>query len=420
MTRTFPVWLAALAGCQFHFQAHGFGTPTTTTTTTTAPSRSSASRSTTVTPPSGHRDVGAPETPAATGRMAGVTSREIDRTLIARELEFARSCFADYDDTKARWAPYEAKLRARFEAIRQQTNYYARRDALAALAANYFADLKEAKLDVAGADWELLTHSGLAFEIDAYAAAENRARGIPAPVSFFHAYYPPPSDDVLAGDFYCELATQGGAHRTHAFSGIHMTELLPPARASALDHYLQAAKAGAERTFALAPAPEEHLTSISLADHIAHAQEIPAGAWLEIGGVLVSERRGSDGVTLRLVQEGTSERQHDCVETGKVDRIDRDGHVRYRERCQWSFGKTEIAYVVTFPDVPANLRPGDWIDFDGTIRHVRKGAYDSETHVATAMTLDLTGTLVRRVARGRHRGDDPRTFAVIAQYGDVH
>jgi hypothetical protein len=351
-------------------------------------------------------------------RMAGVRSNQNNPNLIAREMDFARSCFADYEDMKTRWAPYEARLRAHFVEIQAMSSYYAQREAISELIKSYFATLKEAKLNIRGADWTMLVRSGLPYEVDAHLAALNRKRKISTSMMLFkEAEYPPIDDDVLAGDFYCHIAALEGSHRTAAYSGFSISEVLPSPRAKALQAWLNKAKAAPERDFAAAPLPKEHFTPTGVGTYVAHSMELPEGAALiKVEGSLENVRTDGRGVTLRIVQTGGTTRPHDCVETNKVDGFNADGTVRYRDTCKWSFGKSQLVYVATFPDAPKDLKKGDWIVFDGIINHVRKSGVDRATHMARTTTFEIAGTIIDQVSRAKRKGDDPREYAVLGNY----
>src|SRR5690349_3420106 len=98
---------------------------------------------------------------------------------------------------RSRWAPYEAKHRKRFEEIKK-LSYYEMRDAMLKFADAYFADIKAAELDVAGATWSQLARSGLAYEVTAYFAEVHRKLGIRRKFERFDPYYMPIADDTVA------------------------------------------------------------------------------------------------------------------------------------------------------------------------------------------------------------------------------
>jgi hypothetical protein len=392
----FTLLIPLLAACQLMVKTHGPGS-----SATSQPSHVVLGAS------GGNPDAG-------TGRMAGVRFDDIDNKVVAEAMGFARACFADYDDMRAKLDPIVAKHRARFDEIKKLDNYYAQRDALDVLVKAYIADVRAAKLDVAGATWNFVAKAGFAREIEGYLAALHRKRGITRTVKPFDSYYPPLADDTLAADVYCAAATLEGTHRTRAMSWLHFDGMLPKPRARALDAYL--ASRDKADDLAVAKTPPHYYTALALSTNISHHIDIETGSLLELGGTVESVRPGAHGVAIRVTQTGDASSQHDCVETNKVEAIEPDGRLRYRDVCQWSFSKSKVEFDLQFPDAPANLKPGDWIEFDAIVIKSVRGKEDPHTGAPKHMVFDLDGRLVRQVARAKKHGDSPSQFEVLASY----
>ena len=387
-----------LAACQLPLTSRG-----TTGSSGLAPASSS--------PPAARSDAARGAVP---GRMAGVAYEDGSRDTVAAAEAFAGACFADYDDMRTRWAPYEATLRARFRALRTMPNYYAQRDEARLLAKQLWSDAATAKLNV-GITYEFLIRGGLAREVDLYMAEQHRTRGIPARVEVFESQYPLFDDDALAGDVYCHGATQSGTHRTRSESWLNFRALLPEPRASRLQAYLRAQAATNKRDFATPPRPKRY-ENISMTNQIKSREPFEVGAVLSTGGIVKTVRPLRGAVAIRAAVPLKATAQHDCVQTKQVDRVRSDGRVEYRENCKVSGTTTEIIFELSFLDVPDVLKPGDWIDFDARIRGSSMGPVQARTRAPKTVTLELDGLLVRNVSRAKKPGDRPSAFEVLASY----
>jgi hypothetical protein len=402
--------LSLLSGCLVNLKTHGFGG---SSSESPPPTASEAPARTT----SNHTSSTAPSGTAATGRMAGVGYHDIDKHVVAKVDGFVSACFADYDDMRARSAAFEAKYRAQFDALKKLPTYYAQRDALKALSDAYIADVRAAKLDVKGATWEFLTKSGLPREVDEYAAALHRERGISRPIAIFSSYFPAFANDTLAGDVYCETAAQLGTHRTRTPGfGLHMSEVLPPDRSRAVAAYLKQQRAQNDEALAVAKPPERTYTPVSVEDTITTNSAFETGSLLEVGALVESVKRGNHSVVIRAAQTGNGSSQHDCQDTDKVDSIGADGHLNYRQVCQFSFSKTKMTFDLVFRDAPDGIKVGDWVDFDAVIKRASHDKADAKTGLPHNFAFELDGRLVRQVARAKKKGDAPWQFAALATY----
>lgn len=358
----------------------------------------------------------------ATGGGGGPALRRGGNAPIVRDTDaddprarrFIQGCQADYQDFRARWKPLETKHRARFAEIKKLSTYYARRDALLALANDVVADAKT--LNLGGATWVFELKAGFAHELEVYLAEENRARGITEPVHLLDTYYPTFPDDTVAGDAYCARAVQDGTHRTQSLSWLHMSEVLPPARATALEAYLHDMEKRSQKELAVAPSPPKYLHAIDLASEVGHHSEIANGTELSAGGVVKSIKRDGGSVAIRASVPMGATAQHDCVETNRVDKIRPDGTVEYRENCQFTSTTTDIVFDLHFPDAPADLKVGDWLEFTAIVTKTATGKAQARTGAPASFTFTLDGKLVRQVARAKKPGDRTEQFAVVSQY----
>jgi hypothetical protein len=328
--------------------------------------------------------------------MAGVVAYEYADHIDEREMERIKKCFAEYDDVSQRWAPYDAQYRARFAAIKKIENYYEMREALAKLAEAYFADLKATKLNVQGAMWDMLGESGLTYEARAYVLEQHRKRGIRLDSQDFQGVFPPITDDTLAGDIYCVR------------SDISFGKMLPKPRQRAVDDYETSAKK-ANEDLVLPKQPGISHTNGMIGSNGLVGMKVPAGTALEIWGIVDRINKTSNGVEIRAQFAGAQLAVWDCAGTDKVESVDASGTVHYRQACRQGAQKYQIIYNVTFPDVPAALKKGDRIDFEGTAKATSKLSADQ-----SKTTLDVAGAIIRGVRRGK--AEDSDQWGVVATY----
>jgi hypothetical protein len=346
--------------------------------------------------------------PTGTGRMAGVVLYDalghIDKDADA----WAKACFADYEDLRKVWAPYDAKYRARFEEIKKITNYYEMREALDKLVDAYKADLKATKLysEGASANADLLAASGLPYEAVAYVSALHRKRGIPFRYTKFWASFPVISDDTLAGDFYCTRATVTGTHRTGVQTWLHFTQMLPEARRKAVSAYLDSLEETVQRDTAVANGKGKALNDNEIGQHVQFGLPIPADSDVGLAGSVGSITPTSHGVELWVLTGGAWGDSHDCHTSNKIDSITQDGQLHHPTFCQIDSHSLAEIYKVTFPDVPKALKKGDTIYFSGTLKAKPEIAKDR-----SKVTLDVAGVFVNKIARSKNKGEDVEEIA---------
>jgi hypothetical protein len=360
--------------------------------------------------PGGRSAGGAAAVGSAQDPMSGVRSREGDTQANAEEVAFARACFADYADFKARWLPYETKHREALEGIKGISNHYERLGAVSELAKTIAADAREAEL--AGASWIFAVKGRGAYALEAYLAEQHRHRKITRVKLPLDTAWPPMTDELLAGDVYCNLATTEGTHRLEPLSYLRFGSLLPETRAKALHRYSSERLEQAKRDLAPAPTPAKLYTS-GLASHFAKGIELEPGALVAAGGILQELRTTEDGVEATLQTEVMVNNQHDCITTNKVERIRDDGTVEYQRRCKSTQTLTQVLFRVRFVDVPVQLAKGDWADFDGLMLGTQTLGRQARTNAPTTVALDIEGTVIRRIARA------PGAKARVDQYKTV-
>ena len=321
---------------------------------------------------------------------------------------FVVACVADYADLRARWGAIEEKYRPELERIERLPNYYAQRDALAELAHDYRSDLNAARLDAIGVTADYVNGGGLAYDVDRLLAALGRKRVITRRISIFKAAYPPAENAIVAGDAYCIEAVAKGTHRTNRPAPFDFAATLPPERAAAAHAYLVGRTDRIARDMAIVPPPATEYEEVGLSQLIASPGVAEGtlgmttpGSLVTSGGSIGSLRRSATGVTIRIRRpDGLSvERRCPLAETD----------------CAPSVKHLDLVYQLELPDAPLALAAGDWIDFDAIL--VR------QQNAATAVTLELRGTLVRRVASPKHPGDtEPAEteFDWLYDYEDRH
>jgi hypothetical protein len=226
----------------------------------------------------------------------------------------------------------------------------------------------------------------------------------------------PTADDIVAGDAYCIRAAIEGTHRNPEKSWLHVADMLPAARARAARDYLAGRQRRIAQDMAAAPLPESHFDEMTFGTRLKQDGDFPVGSMISNGGRVESVRQSKGSVQLRLVQTGAVTSQHDCVETRKVDRVEADGRIRYRENCKFSSRDLAVTYALVLPDAPTNVKKGDWIDFDGIITKATLSKSTARTGAPRRYLFELEGKLVRQVARAKRPGDPPQRFAVVVSY----
>ena len=144
--------------------------------------------------------------------------------------------------------------------------------------------------------------------------------------------------------------------------------------------------------------------------------EVEVGAFIDIGGVVETVHVGAKGVAIRASQTGNVSREHDCVETNKVDSIDAHGRVNYKEACELAFSKSKVSFDLKLVDAPADLKAGDWIDFDALVEKTEHGKNDAQTGAVKDYRFVLEGLLVRKISRAKKRGDRIDQYQVLGTY----
>lgn len=348
--------------------------------------------------------------------MAGVAYGDrFDAKIVAQAEGFARACFADYEDYQRRWAPYEDKHRASFVKAQQIKNYYAKLDALRALAVAYRDDVKASTLAEAdehgSATAQFLWSAGLAAEIDGYLAelAETRGSG---PNTIFHSSMPAFSDDTLRGDVYCHLAIQQGTHRTRQTpSWLKMGEILPEPRLRALNGYL----ATMDHPSSPVESSGKRYSSQEFQTWVTHHMAFEPRSQITVGGVVEVLHVAASGATLRVSQSFGSSTESDCRQTRKIDRVTANGDVHHHEVCKISGSSTKLIFDLKFADAPPILKVGDWIDFTSEFENQIDGPRGSGPLPAT-ITFHLKGLLVDQVAR---RNDRTQKLEPVARYATL-
>ena len=99
-----------------------------------------------------------------------------------------------------------------------------------------------------------------------------------------------------------------------------------------------------------------------------------------------------------------------CSSTDKIDKIDASGTVHYAQSCTSNEYKISIAFDVTFQEMPRLAKKGTWIWFEGNVTSVTLAKDRRKA------TVGIAASLVTKVTRAKHKGDDPDAFEEIASY----
>jgi hypothetical protein len=343
-----------------------------------------------------------------TGRMAGVRPR------FPGMETWVSACFAEFETNRAKWAPYDAKHRARFDEIKKLTGYYEQRDAFKELANAYRGDVKAAGLKEANPFQNLLAQSGFPYEVSAYMMEQDRKRGILHERGEFSQPRPAIHDDMLAGDVYCaneaDRARSTGACGQKVCGADEYYDMLPAARIQAVQKYRDSWSE--DHTFDPVDVPSitdhDHPYDDDMMAADLRYRIVRLGRLAYLGGIVDRITTSAHGTELRLLQSNASGSWHDCVETNKIDHVDDNGHIAFQRNCELSVTKERIMYTATFSEVPTGIRKGDWVDFTGVVKKA--------TSTGKGGTVVLDAMLLTRLARAKKKGDEPRNFEILKEY----